>query len=174
MAEKIQINRITNANIYVNGSSKLGRCEEINLPTVKFKMSEHKAIGLFGAMEFASGMEKLEMKVKWNSLYTDVLKDAGDPFTAVELQVRASMETYESAGRTKEVPVTIFLTAQYKDFPLGNYKQHDNVEVESMLNVYYFKMEIDSEEILEVDVLANIYKVNGVDKFANYRANLGI
>jgi len=174
MAQKIEINRITNANLYLDGGSKLGRAEEITAPTVKFKMSEHKAIGLFGAMEFPSGVEKLEMKVKWNSFYADVLKKVANPFQMLQIQVRASMETYESGGKTGEVPVVIFITASAKDLPLGGFKQHDNVETETNFSVYYFKMEIDGEEIAECDVLANIYKVNGVDLFAKYRANLGI
>jgi P2 family phage contractile tail tube protein len=174
MAQKIEINRITNANIYVDGSSKLGRAEEISLPNVKFKMSEHKAIGLFGAMEFPSGVDKLEMKIKWNSFYVDVMKKSANPFQSVQLQLRANMETYDANGRSAQVPVVVFITAQYKDFPLGNFKQHDNVELESNLNVYYFKMEINGEEIAECDVLANIYKVNGVDLLSSYRQNLGI
>ncbi len=174
MAESIKVNRITNANIYINGGSKLGRAEEISAPSVKFKLSEHKAIGLFGAMEFPSGMEKLECKIKWNSFYKDIMKDSADPFKLVDMQIRANMESYTSGGKDGDVPVVIFMSARYKDFPLGNFKQHDNVELESNLSVYYFKMEIDGEEIVECDVLANIYKVNGVDTLAKYRQNLGI
>ena len=67
-----------------------------------------------------------------------------------------------------------YMTAMYKDFPMGNFKQHDNVEAESNLSVTYCKLVINGVEISEIDVLANIYKVNGVDMLANYRANLGI
>jgi P2 family phage contractile tail tube protein len=48
------------------------------------------------------------------------------------------------------------------------------VELETDFAVYYCKLEIDGEAIVEIDVLANIYKVAGVDKLAKYRANLGI
>ena len=43
---KIAINRITNANVYIDGASLLGRAEEVELPQIKAKMSEHKALGL--------------------------------------------------------------------------------------------------------------------------------
>ncbi len=174
MAEKIEINRITNANLYLQGKSHLGKAEEINAPTLKFKQSDHKAIGLFGMMEFPSGLEKIEMKLKWNSLYKNIMKIAANPFEVQELQIRASADTYDSSGRKAQVPVTIFINAIFKDFPLGNYKQNDNVELENNLTVYYCKLELDGEEIMEVDVMANIYKVNGVDLFAKYRENLGI
>ena len=42
MAGKIEINRITNANIYVNGNSLLGRAEEIKLPDISAIMQALK------------------------------------------------------------------------------------------------------------------------------------
>ena len=46
MAGKIQINRITNANIYLDGNNLLGRATEIKLPDVSLIMQEHKALGM--------------------------------------------------------------------------------------------------------------------------------
>lgn len=169
-----EINRITNANVYVDGNNLLGRVLSMDLPVVKNKMSEHKALGMIGTVEFSSGLEKMEAKIEWNSFYADAMVRAADPTKTVQLQVRSSLEQYDSSGRSAELPVVVFLTAQHKDFPLGNFKQHDNVELSSMLSVTQFRLEIDGRNIIEVDVLANIYKVDGVDILANYRSNLGI
>lgn len=174
MANQIQINRLTNANIYVDGNSMLGRAEEVNLPVIKHKMVDHKALGLVGVAEFWAGVDKMEAKIKWNSFYPDAMKKAANPFKAVNIQVRSSLEVYGAGGRLEEQAVVCYMTAMYKDFPAGNFKQHDNVEVESNLSVTYCKLVINGEEITEIDVLANIYKVNGEDLLANYRANLGI
>jgi len=170
---KIQINRLTNANIYIDGKSFLGKAEEVNLPAIKHKMSEHKALGMVGAMEFFAGIEKMEAKIKWNSFYADAMGKMADPTTTIQLQVRSSLEVYSSAGRSEQQPVVCYMTAQPKDFPMGNFKQHDNVELESNLNVTYCKLEVNGVNILEVDVLANVYKVNGVDIMAKYRENIG-
>ena len=170
----ININRLTNANIYMDGSSLLGRAEEVNLPSIVYKMAEHKALGMVGTAEFFAGIEKMETKIKWNSFYQEVMKKAANPFKSVNMQVRSSLENYTSGGKTGEVPVVCYMTAAYKGFPMGNFKQHDNVELESNLSVYYCKLEIDGNPIIEVDVTANIFKVDGVDVLAQYRANLGI
>lgn len=169
----ISVNRLTNANVYVDGGNHLGRVQEVELPTVKQKMAEHKALGMVGSVEFFSGLEKMEAKITWNSFYRDAMVKAANPTKTVQIQVRASLETYDSTGRVAQVPVVVFLTAQYKDFPLGNFKQHDNVELVSMLSVTAFRLEIDGQEITQVDVLANIYKVDGVDLLADYRNNIG-
>lgn len=170
---EISIKQITNANVYIDGTAFLGKAEEIKLPDVVTSMTEHKALGLVGKVELPSGIDKMESTIKWNSLYEDVLLKAANPFTAVQLQCRASQETYVGTGRTKEVPVTVFMTGTFKKFPLGNFKQHDNVEAETALSVTYIRLNVDGKDIVEVDVLSNIYKVGGVDLLAQYRTNIG-
>ncbi|OZO65940.1 phage major tail tube protein, partial [Escherichia coli] len=38
----------------------------------------------------------------------------------------------------------------------------------------YYKLTINGEEIIEVDVLNMIYKVGGVDMMEKHRANIGL
>lgn len=170
---EIKVNRITNANIYVDGASFLGRAEEINLPMIGFKMSEHKALGMVATMEFFSGFEKMEAKIKWNSFYAEVMKKFANPFKGLSLQCRGSLETWDNSGRITEVPVVCFIKCASKGFPMGNFKQHDNVELETNLAVYYVKQEINGEPIVELDAMSNIFKVDGVDMLAQYKANTG-
>ena len=115
---KIEINKLTNANIYMNGTNLLGRAEEVQLPQIKHKMAEHKALGMVGSAEFFAGIDKLECKIKWNALYPNVLRTCANPFLATMIQVRASLETYNGAGRINEVPATAFLIGTFKEFPL--------------------------------------------------------
>ena len=84
-----------------------------------------------------------------------------------------SIHPYASGGRTEEKPVVALLTVTFKSIPGGNYKQHDNVEVESEFTATYMKLTVGGEDITEIDVLANIYKAGGQDVLASYRANIG-
>ena len=70
---KIEINKLTNANVYMNGVNLLGRAEEVQLPQIKHKMAEHKALGMVGSAEFFAGIDKMECKIKWNALYPAVM-----------------------------------------------------------------------------------------------------
>lgn len=170
----IDVNRICNVNIYMNGSTLLGRAESIDLPVLKSIMKEHKALGMFGSIELpGGGMEKLEAKIKWNSFYPEILRANANPFKFVQLQARGSLERYTGQGRTAEVPLVAMLTASFKSFPLGAFKQHDNVELQTEAAVYYVKQTVDGTDIVEIDVLANIWKIAGEDVLAKYRANIG-
>jgi len=170
---KIEIHRITNANIYLDGQSLLGRAEEVQLPSIKTKMVEHKALGMVGTIEAFAGFEKLEGKIKWASFYADVLKKAANPFKAVQLQVRGSMPILIGGSVNREAPVVAILTVVFKSLPGGAFKQHENVELETEFTAYYMKLTVDGQDVTEIDVLENIYKAGGVSLLDQYNANIG-
>ena len=170
---KIQVNRIVNANIYIDGTNLIGRAEEVKLPDIQAIMAEHKALGMVGKIELPSGFDKLEGEVKWNSLYEEAAKAMANPFKAVQLQCRSSIEVYGSGGRVSQLPLVTHLTVMFKKNPAGTFKPHDNVELPSAFSATYIKQVIDGEDVLELDYLANIYKVGGEDLLQQYRANIG-
>lgn len=170
---KIEVKKIVNANVYMDGTNLLGRASEFQAPNVKLKMSDHEALGLVGVPEFPSGIEKIESKIKWASLYPDVLAKVANPFKAYSLQVRGNLETYTSQGRVDEVPIVGFVTATFKNLPMGDYKPRANAEFETDLAVLYCKLTVEGRDILEVDLLANIWRGDGEDLLANFRTNIG-
>ena len=170
---KIQLNRITNANIYVDGNCLLGRAEEIKLPDISMIMAEHKALGMVGKIELPAGFDKLEGEIKWNSFYRDVWLKMNEPYTMAQLQVRSSVETYGSGGRMQQLPMVTFMSVMFKKNPMGTFKQNDNAEFSSAFACHYIKQQFNGEDMIELDVLANIYKVGGVDQLDIYRNNIG-
>jgi uncharacterized protein len=170
----IAINKLTNANVYVNGNSLLGRASEIETPNPEFIMAEHEALGMVGKTEFFAGIDKMEATIKWNSFYADVYRRTANPLRSIQMQVRGNLQTFTSSGGLQqEVAAVVYMTATPKNLPTGNFKQHENVELETMFNVTYLKVEIAGEVQTEIDILANVFKVNGVDILATYRANIG-
>jgi P2 family phage contractile tail tube protein len=169
----VKVNRITNANIYLDGGNQLGKAEEVKLPEVAMKMVEHKALGMVGMIELPAGIEKMTGEIKWSSFYKDVLKKVANPYSFVSLQVRANIETFASQGRVQQAPLVAFLTVAFTKLPGGTFKQHDNVEAVSPFACYYLKVQMEGEDIVEFDAMANIHKVGGVDLLAAYTANVG-
>ena len=169
----IEINKLSNANVYIDGTSLLGRVKEAELPEVMQKMVEHSALGMIGVVEFPAGFEKMEGKISWNSFYKDAFLKVSDHSKTFKVQLRGNLETYNSDDKQGEVSYVVYMNIRFKKAPTGNFKQHENVELESEFACYSIKVEVDGTEILEFDPMANIYRVNGVDKMATYRANIG-
>jgi hypothetical protein len=170
----IVINKLTNANIYIGGSSFLGRAEEITLPAVKAKFSDHKGLGMIMDVEFPNGFEKMTGKVKWSSLYPDVIEEVGSPFDAVQMQVRANMDSYDASGQRAQSSVVCFLTVRFKDsLSALTLKMNEPSEQESDFSATYYRLEVDGAPLVEIDALSQLFFVADVDQLAQYRANLG-
>lgn len=171
----VTVKRLQEANVYLNGNSLLGQTSEIKLPEVVHKYSDHKALGLVGELELWSSLQKMNADFTFNSYYPDTMALCADPFTACDLQVRSSLRTYgPGGGVTSEVPVVAFLKGTWIQSATGSFKQGDPSDIPTKMSVKYFRLVVDGREILEVDVLANIFKVGGNDLLAQYRQNLGI
>ena len=100
MATNIQ--RITNANLYLNGGSFLGKAQEVTLPDIKAIMTTHPALGMAGQLEFPSGLDKLESTIKMNGLYPEIAKLAAHPFATVPVMGRASQGTFDGTRGAEE------------------------------------------------------------------------
>ena len=169
-----EIRILKNANVYVDGNNFLGKVREFELPTINQKTDPHEVMGLIGTPEFSEGLEPMEATFSWASFYSDVYQKIGNPMQAVQLQVRGSAANYTANGRTSETAVVVHMTVNFKTVPMGTFTPKTAVELESTASVHAIKLEIGGVVVLEIDVLANIYKVNGLDIMAEYRNNLGL
>jgi P2 family phage contractile tail tube protein len=169
----VSVNRLTNANIYIDGVGLLGRAEEIEVAQPRHKMVDHKALGMAGTAEFWAGVDKLEAKIKWASLYTEALTVSSSPFGTHSFQVRGSLDQYTSQGRNAQIPVVYLMTGVFKDAGGLVFRQHENVSATSVIAVYHSELYVGGTQIHLYDVLANIFVVNGIDQLAQLRSNLG-
>jgi uncharacterized protein len=169
----ITISKIFNANIYIDGTTELlGRAKECKLPDITTKMVEHTALGLAGTLELPAGLDKMSITVKWQGFYADLVKCGVNPFTSHKLQIRANHETFTTGGRTEQKSLVIHVTGSWKKFSMGNLKAQDASESDDELSVTYIKCILDGEELFEIDVFANVWKVAGVDILEAFRTNL--
>lgn len=172
----VEIQKLFNGNVFINGTSHFGSFEEVTLPGIKAVMQEHKGLGMIGKLEFPAGFDKLEMKIKWNGPYNKALTDSADFYNSKFIMVRGNRETYNAAGggRASQDAVLCFVQGTFKQFPALGLKQMDNVEAESELAITSYHLEIGGEEIVHIDFASQEYRVGGVDQMAIYRTNLGI
>lgn len=168
------INRVTNANVYLNGVlSLLGRAEEIDLPQPKLVMVEHKGLGLFGKLKYPAGADVLEAKFKWASFYPEVMSAAFQPFASTSLMVRADVMQMGPDGLIAEVPLVALVTGIFHEMPGGKIVKHENSDNPSSMTVYYYKLMLAGLDQVELAPALNLYKVNGIDQLAQFNANQG-
>jgi P2 family phage contractile tail tube protein len=116
----------------------------------------------------------MEATLKWSYPDNETAKAMVNPMKSVDIMVRSSKAEWEDGSLTKEAPVVIYMKGLPTKHTSGTHKSKEDTEVEDTISVTYLKIEIDGEEIIELDVLNNIYKIGGEDQLAQRRENLGI
>ncbi len=170
----MKVNKVFDANVYLNNASKHGLASEITCPNIAALMAEYKALGMVGSVEFFNGFDKMEASIKWTYPDNEAKKACANFTKPVDIMVRSSKAQYDTGGITAETPIVIYMKGYPKQHPGGSYKKGEDTEVESTFHVLYYKEEVDGETIVELDVMNNIYKVDGEDLLVERRQNLGI
>lgn len=168
------ITKIFNANVYLNGDNYAGLAEEVTAPEVKPKTSEHKALSNIGVFELPTGLDKMSMKIKWNTVNPAVMATTADFYNASDIMIRSHIDKYENGSKVGSSSVVMHVRGMSSGLPPVAFKHQDNPDMENTFNVTGYKLEIDGVTVVHVDFFANIYIVDGVDLLADYRANLGL
>lgn len=170
----MKIQNVYDANIYVNNVSTHGTASEVTCPDITPVTADYKALGMAGSLAFPQGFEKMEATVKWTFADDDIRKACANFFKPVDIMIRSHKVRWDSGGVIDDAPVVIYLKGLPTKHQGGGYKPQESTEFETSFTVHYYKEEVDGESIIEVDVMNNIYKVDGEDILAEYRQNLGI
>lgn len=169
----MKISRLINANIYIGNNNLLGTASEVNLPSLKAKTNDFESLGMFGTLEFNSGIDKMEASIKWNHFDASVLALEANMIAQSRLQVHGYIQEHQAGGTIAERAAVVVMTVGFKEFQGGMIKPKEQIERESQLSVYEMTLSVDGTEIVMFSAIANIYRVNGVDLLARYRGAIG-
>ena len=167
------IHQIVNANTYMDGNSLLGKAKEFKLPDIEFEFIEHKGLGLHGTVELPAGLNAMEGEVIWDSFYPEVRAKAYNPYKNVQLMTRSNLQVFDSRGLAAEEPLVTIMNVAFNKTTGGSLKNKEATEHSDTFKIYSIKQTLAGKEVLFVDVLANIYRVNGQDVLQTYRTNIG-
>lgn len=166
--------KLRDANVYVNGTSTHGQSTEITLPNIQFSKSEYKALGMVGVLKLFNGFDAMEATIKWSSPNNDVKIACANPRKAVDLMIRSSRDVVVGGDLTEEQPVIYYVRGTINNYGLGTLKPKDDTETETKIDLTYIKEVVNGQELIEVDIANNIFRINGEDMLAKYRQNLGL
>lgn len=165
------INSIIGGNAYRDGNTLIGKLESVELPAVKFKTEAISALGLFSEVEIPVGLEKMEAKIKWNSIYATDWR-AGSPITTQTIIFKSNMIKQNATGQAGNIAVTASMRGVYKELPSGTMKQGAKFDgAEHLLAVNYYKLEENGVKIFEIDIFNNILFVGDTDILESFRSN---
>lgn len=150
--------------LYANRTSLIGQIGDITPPVPEAKTEEMRNGGMIKPRKVAMGYNALEFSFKMPGLDPGVLKLLGLK-PGAETPYMITGATVDEDGTTHSAVLTIRGSMRKADH--GTWKGGDVASNDFMVDVNYYKLEIDGAEIYEMDDFE--FKVGGEPMFSDIR-----
>lgn len=163
---------LKNFNVFADGVSHAGECEEITLPKLTRKLEEYRAGGMNGPVDLDMGSEKLELETTYGGLMREILKQYG--VTGVDRAMIRFAGAYQRDDTDETDAVEIVVRGRHTEIDFGSGKAGDKSQFKVKSSLAYFKLTVNGEVWIEVDHVNFIEIVFGVDRLEAQRRAIGL
>jgi P2 family phage contractile tail tube protein len=161
---------LKNFTLFVDGRGLAGTIETLTLPTLTTKMEEVRAGGMDAPIEHDMGMEKLEASFDLLEFNPDIIALFGLAGADKQLTARGAMR----ADGADAVAIVVNMTGNVKQFEPGDWKAGDATKPKFTAALRYYKLTIGGRQLIEIDTMNMIRKINGQDQLATIRQAIGV
>lgn len=165
--------KVVNYNIYDEGEKLIGVEAETTLPNFEAMTETISGAGIAGEYDSPTPghFGSMEIEISYRTLSGQATKLMIPKAQVITL--RGSQQLNDiAAGEMKYIPVKITLKVAPKNLDLGSFSVGQPTGTKNNLEILYIKVVVDGEEIIELDKLNFIYKVNGEDILADVREQI--
>lgn len=163
--------KINAFNVYKQGYKLVGLSDEIKLPDFESLTETISGAGILGEIDSPTvGLfSSMEMEIPFRQLTTSIA-DLMNPLKGVDLTLRGSSQVTDSTGNVSFEGIRVVVRGRNKSLTGGKFKQGAGTASSVKLELTYCKIEIAGKNIIELDKLNCVYKVNGVDILSKVRS----
>ena len=166
-----QIPRVLkNFSLFVDGRGLAGLIDTLTLPTLTTKMEEFRGGGMDAPVELDMGMEKLEGSFALAEYNPDIVALYGLASANTQLTARGAIRR----DGEDAVPVVVNMTGLIKELDPGDWKSGGMTTGTFNYALRYYKLTVGGRELIEIDKVNMIRRINGVDQLQSIRTAIGV
>lgn len=138
-------------NMFNDGLSYMGVVESVTLPKLTRKLEKYRG----------GGMPDIELWAQYASPGAD----------SVPLRFTGSYQRDDTGAISA---VEVVMRGRHKEYDGGENKQGESGTTKMATECAYYQLTIDGKEVIEIDVINMVLKVDGVDRMAEHRKVIGL
>lgn len=159
-------------NLFNDAASYMGEIAEVVLPKLTRKMEEWRGGGMARPIMADMGGEALQLEWTCGGFMRGVIEQYGvTTHDGVQLRFCGS---YRAEDKADPMAVEVVVRGRHSEIDPGTAKVGDDTAFKVVTQVSYYKLTIDGQDVIEIDVLGMVEKVNGVDRLLKDRKALGL
>ncbi|NLT88569.1 MAG: phage major tail tube protein [Pseudomonas lactis] len=166
--------KLKNLNLFNDGNSYLGLVKSLTLPSLGRKMEAYRGGGMNGPVKADLGMSDDGIQFEWKTGGLDLisLRQFG-AVNASSVALRFS-GPYQQDDTGEVSNVEVVVRGRHETIEMGDAQPGEDTEHSMTTTCSYYKLTVDGEEIIEIDLLNFVEKVNGVDMLEKHHTAMGI
>lgn len=163
--------KLKNFNFSVDGTSYLGETTEVTQPKLALKLEAYRSGGMQGEVDVNQGIEKLELEFKMGGHEPNLIALFGGAISGNLFRLQGA---YQRDDTDEVDAVEIVCRGRLSEIDEGSSKAGDDTEHSYKASLTYYKKVVNGKDIVEIDMLNQIFMVDGKDRLAEIRAAMGL
>ncbi|MGQ7242812.1 phage major tail tube protein [Salinicola sp. V024] len=165
--------KLKSMNLFGNGDNWQGTVQSVTLPTLARKMEEWRGGGMDGTVGIDTGFDGL-MTCEWTvgGLVEAIFDNFGS--SRIDADLLRMTGSYESDDDEEKIPVEVVMRGRHTEIDMGDAQDGENTEHTVTSTLSYYKLNINGATVIEIDLPTMLFVVNGEDRYAQRRANIGL
>ena len=166
--------KLKNLNLFNDGNSYLGIAKGCTLPPLGRKMEAFRGAGMNGPVKADLGFSDDGIQLEWTLGGLDLvaLKQFGAVGAAAVPLRFAGAYQQDDTGDVSAVEIVV--RGRHETIEMGEATPGEDTEHKITTTCSYYKLIVDGQTVIEIDLLAFVENVGGEDRLAKQRAALGI
>ncbi len=153
--------RLTNARLYVDGWGFSGQCDEVDIPVLKWASMELRNLALHGKVKAPLSLEELRTTIK-GSFDPALVALICDPTVFVNLQIRADLTDLGPLGISRGGEVVAFVRGWAEEINPGTVRgQQETQGGQYAFHLMSYRLVAAGTELWDVDLLSGRTVING-------------
>lgn len=166
--------KLKNLNIFNDGNSYQGVAKNATLPPLSRKMEGWRGAGMNGPVKTDQGLSDDGIQFEWTLGGWDLIalrQYGATRADAVQLRFSGAVQR-DDTGEVSTVEVVV--RGRHEEIEFGDSEPGEDTEHSITTTCSYYKLTVDGEVIVEIDILNMIEIVDGVDLLAEQRRAIGL
>lgn len=162
--------QLKDLDVFIAGNRFAGQLMSYTRPTLTAKVESHLAAGMLSEVDLIMGLEPMETEMKFAGDQPLLNAEFANPRLDGSLVRYVGM--YDAGAEGGVVRYEITTRGRYLEIDRGSDEKGSKSEATYKQKVVYYKEVVDGVVAFEIDVLAGIWIVNGVDLWQAIREGL--
>ena len=166
--------KLKHLNIFNAGNNWMGIAESVTMPKFTRKLENYRGGGMPGSVGIDLGLDDGALDTEMTIGGTEALlfKQMGKATVdGVQLRFTGSIQRDDTG---EIIAVEVVMRGRHKEIDGGENKQGENTSTKLSTVCTYYRLTIDGSDVIEIDTVNMVEKVNGVDRLEQHRRAIGL